>query len=204
MLQVRPSLEADYESPKLDADQPLVVRHAAVESLVAQRARRAASRDVRHQVPHLNVTTWALPGRYDRTDSPGELDFDTGPRPPAGSRSATRSRRRVLHGMASGPPHRALRLDRGEPRSARATGACTSRATNVRDCCRRARRSTSATSAGCSSTTRASINRTPLLRAGRGSCGSSRRSTCRPGRARRRIAAWSPKYRSRSRATGAR
>jgi hypothetical protein len=78
MLQIRPSLEADYESPKwtlvsLWSFDMQKSNHSALDALDA---RRHAMFDVKHRAS--TMTTWSLQGRYDRTDSPGELDLDSG------------------------------------------------------------------------------------------------------------------------------
>lgn len=78
MLQVRPSLEVAYEAPKL-----LLVslwsfdmqrsNHSALNALDA---RRHAMFDAKFKSSAL--TTWALGGRYDRSDMPGDIDFESG------------------------------------------------------------------------------------------------------------------------------
>jgi hypothetical protein len=78
MLQVRPSFEADYESPKVTfvslwSFDMQKSNHSALDALDA---RRHVMIDTKYR-PSMR-TTWAMAGRYDRTDSPGELDFDTG------------------------------------------------------------------------------------------------------------------------------
>jgi hypothetical protein len=78
MLQMRPSIEADYESATLalvslwsfDMQRS---NHAALNALDA---RRHAMFDAKWR--RSSVTTWGLGGRYDRTDSPGEIDLDSG------------------------------------------------------------------------------------------------------------------------------
>ena len=52
MLQLRPSFEGSYESPTRQAAGPLLLRHAAVELLVAEHARRAPPRARRDAVSH--------------------------------------------------------------------------------------------------------------------------------------------------------
>jgi hypothetical protein len=78
MLQTRPSLEADYESPRL--------KIVSLWSFDMQRSNHSALNDLdarRHAMFDTKlrsslVTTWGLGGRYDRTDSPGEIDFESG------------------------------------------------------------------------------------------------------------------------------
>jgi hypothetical protein len=78
MLQMRPSLEADYESPTLkiislwsfDMQRS---NHSALNELDA---RRHAMVDTKLRAS--DVTTWGLAGRYDRTDAPGDIDFESG------------------------------------------------------------------------------------------------------------------------------
>ena len=78
MLQVRPSLEADYESPtwtliSLWSFDMQKSNHSALDDLDA---RRHAMFDIKNRSSAF--TTWSLQGRYDHTDSPGELDLDSG------------------------------------------------------------------------------------------------------------------------------
>jgi hypothetical protein len=78
MLQVRPSLEADYESPKVtlislwsfDMQRS---NHSLLDSLDA---RRHAMVDSKFRPT--SFTTLSTTGRYDRSDTPGDIDFDTG------------------------------------------------------------------------------------------------------------------------------
>ena len=77
MLLVRPSLEADIESPKLtlisvwsfDMQRS---NHSALNMLDAG---QHAMFDTKYRSS--TFTTWGLMGRYDRTDTPGEIDFDS-------------------------------------------------------------------------------------------------------------------------------
>ena len=78
MLQVRPSIEADYESAKwslisLWSFDMQKSNHSALDDLDA---RRHAMFDIKNRTS--TFTTWSLQGRYDHTDSPGELDFESG------------------------------------------------------------------------------------------------------------------------------
>jgi hypothetical protein len=78
MLQVRPSLEADYESPRVtlislwsfDMQRS---NHSALNSLFA---RGHGMFDSKFRPS--SATTWAVVSRFDRTESPGEIDFDSG------------------------------------------------------------------------------------------------------------------------------
>jgi hypothetical protein len=78
MLQMRPSLEADYESPKVTlislwSFDMQKSNHSALDAIDA---RRHAMLDIKRRGSLF--TTWALAGRYDRTNSPGEIDFESG------------------------------------------------------------------------------------------------------------------------------
>jgi hypothetical protein len=78
MMQVRPSLEADYESPKVTlislwSFDMQKSNHSALDALDA---RRHAMFDLKRRSSL--ATTWAIGGRYDRTNSPGEIDFESG------------------------------------------------------------------------------------------------------------------------------
>ena len=78
MLQVRPSLEADYESPtvtliSLWSFDMQRSNHSALNELDA---RRHAMFDAKWRTSSL--TTWGVGGRYDRTDSPADIDLDAG------------------------------------------------------------------------------------------------------------------------------
>lgn len=78
MLQLRPSIEADYESPKwtLVSLWSFDMQRSNHSALNALDARRHAMLDSKLRAS--TMTTWALTGRYDRTDTPGEIDFDSG------------------------------------------------------------------------------------------------------------------------------
>ena len=78
MLQVRPSLEADYESPNLTLISlwSFDTQRSNHSSLNMIDARRHAMVDAKIRSSHL--TTWGLGARYDRTDTPGDIDFESG------------------------------------------------------------------------------------------------------------------------------
>ena len=78
MLQLRPSLEADYESPTLTLISlwSFDMQRSNHSSLNALDARRHAMFDAK--VRSSSLTTWGLAGRYDRTDTPGDIDFESG------------------------------------------------------------------------------------------------------------------------------
>lgn len=78
MLQLRPSIEADYESPKwtLISLWSFDMQRSNHSALNALDARRHAMFD--SKLRGSPMTTWGLTGRYDRTDTPGEIDFDSG------------------------------------------------------------------------------------------------------------------------------
>jgi hypothetical protein len=78
MLQVRPSLEADYESPRMTLISlwSFDMQKSNHSLLNALDARQHAMVDAKFRSS--NVTTWALAGRFDRSDMPGEIEFDTG------------------------------------------------------------------------------------------------------------------------------
>ena len=78
MMQIRPSLEADYESPKwsLISLWSFDMQKSNHSALDAFDARRHAMVDLKRRSSLF--TTWALGGRYDRTNSPGEIDFESG------------------------------------------------------------------------------------------------------------------------------
>ena len=78
MLQLRPSLEADYESARLTLVSlwTFDMQRSNHSALNALDARRHAMFDGKFRSS--NLTTWALAGRYDRTDTPGEIDFEAG------------------------------------------------------------------------------------------------------------------------------
>lgn len=78
MLQVRPSLEADYESPTLTVISlwSFDMQRSNHSSLNALDARRHAMFDTKWRKSSL--TTLGIGARYDRTDSPADLDLDSG------------------------------------------------------------------------------------------------------------------------------
>ena len=78
MLQVRPSLEADYDSPtvKLISLWSFDMQRSNHSALNALDARQHAMFDAKFRSSSL--TTWGTAGRYDRTDTPGDIDFETG------------------------------------------------------------------------------------------------------------------------------
>jgi hypothetical protein len=78
MLQVRPSLEADYESPRMTLISlwSFDMQRSNHSLLNALDARQHAMVDAKFRSSHL--TTWALAGRYDRADMPGEINVDSG------------------------------------------------------------------------------------------------------------------------------
>jgi len=78
MLQVRPSLEADYESAKLKLISlwSFDMQRSNHSSLNALDARRHAMFDAK--LRSSAMTTWGFAGRYDRTDTPGDIDFESG------------------------------------------------------------------------------------------------------------------------------
>ena len=78
MLQLRPSLEADYESSKLKLISlwSFDMQRSNHSSLNALDARRHAMFDAK--LRSSAMTTWGLGGRYDRTDTPGDIDFESG------------------------------------------------------------------------------------------------------------------------------
>jgi hypothetical protein len=78
MLQVRPSLEASHESPRLTflslfSIDMLRSNHSALNTLDA---RRHAFIDTKFRSTPL--TTLGMSARYDRSETPGELELDTG------------------------------------------------------------------------------------------------------------------------------
>ncbi len=78
MLQVRPSLEADYESPTVTLISlwSFDMQRSNHSSLNALDARRHAMFDAK--IRSSALTTWGLAGRYDRADTPGDIDFESG------------------------------------------------------------------------------------------------------------------------------
>ena len=78
MLQLRPSIEADYESARLTLISlwTFDMQRSNHSSLNALDARRHAMLDSKFRSS--NMTTWGLASRYDRTDTPGEIDFEAG------------------------------------------------------------------------------------------------------------------------------
>lgn len=78
MIQMRPSLEADYESPTVTLISlwSFDMQRSNHSSLNALNARQHAMFDAKLRSSF--ATTWGIAGRYDRTDSPGEIDFESG------------------------------------------------------------------------------------------------------------------------------
>ena len=78
MLQMRPSLEADYESPTVTLISlwSFDMQRSNHSSLNMLDARRHAMIDAK--IRSSSFTTWGLGGRYDRADTPGDIDFETG------------------------------------------------------------------------------------------------------------------------------
>ena len=78
MLQVRPSVEGNYESPRLKFlslySQDML--RSNFSTLNTADARRHAYLDTLFRSSPL--TTFGLVGRYDRSETPGEIDLDTG------------------------------------------------------------------------------------------------------------------------------
>ena len=78
MLQFRPNLEASFQSPRvalLSVYSQDMLR-SNFETLNTLDARRHAFLDMRFRSSPL--TTFGIEGRYDRSETPGEIDFDTG------------------------------------------------------------------------------------------------------------------------------
>jgi hypothetical protein len=79
LTQVRPSLDATFETPatRTDAnawfDMQRSARHSTLNTFDAKRHAAVESRV--QSTPHLSL---GLVGRYDRTDNPGELNFESG------------------------------------------------------------------------------------------------------------------------------
>jgi len=78
MLQMRPSLEADFESPTMTLISlwSFDMQRSNHSSLNMLDARRHAMVDAK--IRSSSFTTWGLAGRYDRADTPGDIDFETG------------------------------------------------------------------------------------------------------------------------------
>ena len=78
MLQLRPSLEADYESPTVTLISlwSFDMQRSNHSALNALDARRHAMFDAK--VRSSPLTTFGFAGRYDRTDTPGDIDFESG------------------------------------------------------------------------------------------------------------------------------
>ena len=78
MLQVRPSVEGNYESPRLKFlslySQDML--RSNFSTLNSTDARRHAYLDTQFRSSPL--TTFGVVGRYDRSETPGEIDLDTG------------------------------------------------------------------------------------------------------------------------------
>ena len=78
MLQVRPSFEGNYESPRLAflslySFDMLRSNHASLNTFDA---RRHALLDTKYRATPM--TTFAVSARYDRSETPGDLELDTG------------------------------------------------------------------------------------------------------------------------------
>jgi hypothetical protein len=78
MLQIRPSLEGSWESPRLTflslySQDMLRSNHSDLNTLDA---RRHAFVDMKFR--STPMTTFGVSSRYDRSETPGELEFDTG------------------------------------------------------------------------------------------------------------------------------
>jgi hypothetical protein len=78
MTVVRPSIEANYESPKLTTLSlfSFDMQHSNFPALSTLDARRHANIDVKNSTTR--KLTLAIGARYDRTETPGELNLDTG------------------------------------------------------------------------------------------------------------------------------
>ena len=78
MLQFRPNLEASFQSPRITFlsvySQDML--RSNFETLNTVDARRHAFLDMRFRSSPL--TTFGLEGRYDRSETPGEIEFETG------------------------------------------------------------------------------------------------------------------------------
>ena len=78
MTVMRPSLEANYESPRLNTSSlfSFDMQHSNFPALSTLDARRHANIDVSDRTTR--ALTLAIGARYDRTETPGELNLDTG------------------------------------------------------------------------------------------------------------------------------
>ena len=78
MTLVRPGLEANYESPTLNFQSlfSFDMQHSNFDALSTLDARRHADMDLKHRTTA--AATLGLGFRYDRTETPGELNLDTG------------------------------------------------------------------------------------------------------------------------------
>ena len=78
MTVLRPSLEANYESPTLNASSlfSFDVQHSNFPALSTLDARRHGNIDISRRAT--TAMTLAVGVRYDRTETPGELNVDTG------------------------------------------------------------------------------------------------------------------------------
>ncbi|HXH26177.1 MAG TPA: hypothetical protein VNI78_13075 [Vicinamibacterales bacterium] len=78
MLQVRPSLETNWESPRVTwlGLYSFDAQRSNFSSLNTLDARRHLFTDLRFR--RTPMTTFGLTGRYDRSETPGEIDLDTG------------------------------------------------------------------------------------------------------------------------------
>jgi len=78
MTVIRPGLEANYESPTLNFQSlfSFDMQHSNFDALSTLDARRHADMDLKHRTTA--AATLGLGFRYDRTETPGELNLDTG------------------------------------------------------------------------------------------------------------------------------
>jgi hypothetical protein len=78
MTLLRPALEANYEGPRLTLSSLLSfdIQHSNFAELSTLDARRHANVDIKHRATE--AMTLALGLRYDRSETPGELNLDTG------------------------------------------------------------------------------------------------------------------------------
>ena len=78
MTLLRPALEANYEGPRLTVSSLLSfdVQHSNFAELSTLDARRHADVDLKHRATEALTLDFGL--RYDRSETPGELNLDTG------------------------------------------------------------------------------------------------------------------------------
>ena len=78
MAILRPALEANYEGPRLTVSSLLSfdVQHSNFAELSTLDARRHADADIKHRATEALTLDFGL--RYDRSETPGELNLDTG------------------------------------------------------------------------------------------------------------------------------